>query len=87
METRTLIRATAPVWADETYTCILLKAEFLELPHLKEMPFVAHESDFESYGREIFQRARDGEFGEIAPFASLLPQPLPPPPKMHEDRR
>jgi hypothetical protein len=67
-EKRTLIGAVNPVWANEEHTCIVLIARFKELPHIPDMVFAAWVDDFEEHGRDIFNRAASGEFGEVCPY-------------------
>jgi hypothetical protein len=39
-------------------------------------PFIASPTDAHDYGRDFHQRANDGEFGPIAPFAGVEPTDL-----------
>jgi hypothetical protein len=39
-------------------------------------PFIASPTDAHDYGRDLHQRAANGEFGEIAPFAGVDPSDL-----------
>jgi hypothetical protein len=57
-------KASQPSWVDATQTGISLRVTF---DGLGELPFTATPDDGEAHGREIFQRAVAGEFGEIAP--------------------
>jgi hypothetical protein len=58
--------AHAPVWANPEHTCVNLLVTFDWLS--EEVGFTAAPYDIEEYGRELFQRAIDGDFGEIADF-------------------
>jgi len=69
MTVRTLKAARTPQYADPQNRTVRLIVEFEELLHLGELPFLATPDDIEPHGREILQRALDGEFGEIAAFA------------------
>jgi hypothetical protein len=57
--------ATNPQWFNAEHTSIYLLVDFEDLGVL---PFSATMSDCEAHGREIFERAIAGEFGEVAPF-------------------
>jgi hypothetical protein len=85
METRTLVSASDPVWANDEQTLILLNATFAELPGLAGAPFAASKDDVEPHGVDIFHRAVAGEFGEIAPYSPQPPDTLviPEPPSRH----
>ena len=64
------LSASNPQWLDEAHTAIHLTANFEHT--VAEYPggvnFCATMSDCEAHGRELFQRALQGEFGEIAPY-------------------
>lgn len=45
----------------------LIDCEILH-PELGWIPFTANPSDVVDYGRDVYQRIIDGEFGEIAPY-------------------
>ena len=70
----TLEYATDPVYENLEQTAINLYAKFEEIPEV--LPFTATSYDSEPYGVDIYNRARNGEFGEIAPY---VPPPPPPP--------
>lgn len=57
-------KASQPSWVDVAQTGISLRVTF---EGLGELPFTATPDDGEAHGREIFQRAVAGEFGDIAP--------------------
>lgn len=61
----------SPVWANAEHTCINLLVTFDWLP--EEVPFTAAPWDVEEHGRELYQRAMDGEFGEIAEYSAPVP--------------
>ncbi|QJP11838.1 tail fiber assembly protein [Pseudomonas multiresinivorans] len=60
------LKASQPFWVDEAQTGISLLVTF---EGLGEVPFTATPNDGEAHGREIFQKAIAGEFGDIAPCA------------------
>ena len=83
METRTLISASHPIWLDDAHTAILMHAMFAELPNLTDLPYIARQDDCEQYGRDIFTRAANGEFGIVVPVSAVsrvfeIRLPIPP---------
>jgi len=64
----TIESASSPQYASADGTCITLQVKFAEfdLP----MPFGATSHDPMPYGVELFERAKAGEFGEVAPFVA-----------------
>lgn len=66
--------AKNPEWANAARCSINL---IIDVPCLGELPFCASASDVEQHGRELFDRAINGEFGAIA-------DPAPPPQEMVE---
>lgn len=68
----TLEYAKDPAYINEEGTFINLIVKFEEFA--EEMPFGATPEDPMEYGRDIFARAKAGEFGEIAPY---VPPPEP----------
>ncbi len=70
LASRTLIRASAPKFANNEDSAIALVAEFAELKSFGPIPFIADRDDVSPHGREIFARAISGEFGAIAAYAS-----------------
>ena len=60
--------AKNPVWNSETGEDIVLLVKFEEFE--EELPFTATSFDSMSYGVELYNRAKAGEFGEVAPFIS-----------------
>lgn len=67
----TLQYAKDPIYNDNTGNCIFLIVKWEEFP--EEMPFSATTYDPEDYGRELFDRAKLGEFGAVAPY--VVPTP------------
>ena len=62
----TLEYAKNPIWNNLEGTSILLTVKWEEF--LEEMPFGATSFDPEPWGVDLFNRAVDGEFGEVSPF-------------------
>ncbi|OJT50071.1 hypothetical protein [Pseudomonas moraviensis] len=62
----TYLNAHSPVWGNAEHTIVNLMATFEWLS--EEVSFTATPYDVEEYGRELFQRAIDGDFGVIAEF-------------------
>jgi hypothetical protein len=56
--------ANNPKWVDEAHTSIELTVRFEEIA--EDLPFHATPDDNEEHGRDIFERAKGGEFGVIA---------------------
>jgi hypothetical protein len=72
----TLQYAKDPIWGDETAQAIILIVKWEEFN--EEMPFGATSYDTESYGVDLYNRAKTGEFGEIAPYVPPAPpEPIP----------
>jgi len=68
----TLQYAKDPVYNNEEGTAILLTIKWEEF--VEEMPFGATAWDPEEHGRDLYNRAKAGEFGEIAPYvAPIIP--------------
>lgn len=61
-----LIYAKDPVWANRSQTLINLTVRFQEID--QDLPFTANPNDTEAHGRDIYARAKLGEFGVIAAF-------------------
>jgi hypothetical protein len=68
----TLEYAKDPVYGDATENNIQLIVKWEEFA--EEMPFGATTYDPEAYGRDLYARAKAGEFGEVAPY---VPPPEP----------
>lgn len=62
----TIQYAKNPAWNSETGQDIFLIVKFKEFE--EELPFTAASFDSMPYGVELYNRAKIGEFGEIAPF-------------------
>jgi len=62
----TYLNAHSPVWADAQHTIVNLLVTFEWLT--EEVNFTATPYDVEDYGRELFQRSLDGDFGEIGEY-------------------
>lgn len=68
----TIESATNPIYGNAEGTNITLQVKFAEFNEV--MPFAATSYDPMPYGVELFARALNGEFGEIAPYvASITP--------------
>ena len=63
--------AQNPKWINADHTLIDLE---IEHPRYGLIPFTASQTDTEKSGREIFERAANGEFGTVADYV----QPPPP---------
>ncbi len=66
----TLQYAKDPIWNDAESNSILLTVKWEEFQ--EEMPFSAVPWDPEPWGRDLFERAKAGEFGEIAPYVGPI---------------
>ena len=60
--------AHSPAYASEDGSCISLMVKFAEFN--EELPFGATNHDPHEHGRNIYERAIAGEFGDIAPFVA-----------------
>ena len=68
----TLQYAKNPVYSNEDGTSIFLTVKWEEFA--EEMPFGATTWDPEPWGRDLYNRAKAGEFGEVAPYvAPIIP--------------
>jgi hypothetical protein len=71
----TLEYAKNPVWFNqEKINSIELIVKWEEFSD--EMPFLACSYDVEAHGVDLYNRAKAGEFGEVASY--IPPQPVPP---------
>lgn len=61
-----ILYAKNPKWANRKQTLINLTVRFDTIN--EDLPFTANLDDSEPHGKEIFQRASSGEFGEVMPF-------------------
>jgi hypothetical protein len=64
----TYLNAHSPVWGNAERTIVNLMVTFDWLD--EEVEFTAAPYDVEEYGRELFQRSFDGDFGEIAEYVA-----------------
>ena len=68
----TLQYAKNPIWNNEEHTSIYITVKWEEFA--EELPFGACSFDSEAHGRDLFERAKVGEFGEVAPYvAPIIP--------------
>lgn len=70
--------AKNPIWSNADQSTIDLTIKWVELD--EELPFTASPNDVEDYGREIYNLASAGEFGEVAQYVPP-PEPGPPTPE------
>ncbi|AWH15326.1 tail fibers protein [Aeromonas phage 14AhydR10PP] len=66
-----IVGASAPSWSNEHKTAITLMVLFEHMGQ-EVIPFTASPDDALDYGRELFSRAKFGEFGEVAPYTGPL---------------
>lgn len=66
----TLQYAKDPIWNNEEGTSIFLTVKWEEF--VEEMPFSACSYDSEDYGVDLYNRAKAGEFGEVAPYVAPI---------------
>jgi hypothetical protein len=64
----TLEYAKEPFWNDAEEKSIHLTVKWVEFN--EEMPFGACSFDPEPHGVDLFNRAKAGEFGEVAPYTA-----------------
>ena len=62
----TLEYAKDPVWSSDDGQCIMLTVKWAEFN--EEHPFGATSFDSMPHGVDLYNRAKAGEFGEIAPY-------------------
>ena len=62
----TLKYAKDPIWNDDTGQAILLTVRFEEIN--EDLPFTATSYDSEPHGVDLYNRAKAGEFGVVAPY-------------------
>lgn len=65
----TLQYAKDPIWNDAESTSIVLTVKWNEFN--EEMPFLACSYDPELHGVDLYNRAKAGQFGDIAPFVDV----------------
>ena len=68
MANRTINDVRNPRWGDVGQTMVDLEVDFDELDEVYVV-FTAKPTDPESWGRDLYQRAIDGEFGTIGDYA------------------
>lgn len=66
----TLEYAKDPIFADETGNAISLIVKWKEFP--EEMSFAACSYDPEPHGVDLYNRAKAGEFGTVAPYVAPI---------------
>ena len=72
----TLLGAKSPVWANEEQTSIELQCKFSHYESLGltendgYYPFTANPNDVEEHGRQIFEKAKAGEYGTIGNYVA-----------------
>lgn len=71
----TIVSARDPKYAQEDQQAIELIVQFAEIPG--ETPFNAMPNDPMEYGRELYNNAKAGQYGPVAPF--VPPTPSTPP--------
>ena len=64
----TLVYAKDPAWASDDGQQIYLTVRFEEIN--EELPFNATSYDCEAHGRDLYERAKAGEFGEVQPYVA-----------------
>lgn len=73
----TLEYAKDPIWNDASGQSIHLTVKWAEFN--EEHPFAATSYDSMPYGVDLYNRAKAGEFGEIAPWVDDTPPVQPQP--------
>jgi hypothetical protein len=64
----TLKYAKDPIWNSDDGQQIHLTVRFEEIN--EDLPFTATSYDSEPHGRDLYERAKAGEFGVIAPYVA-----------------
>ena len=72
---------TDPIWANTENTLINCKVTF---DGIGTVPFTANLNDTEEHGRDIFAKAKAGEFGVIAKYVAPPMPPAPPQPTVSD---
>lgn len=70
-----ILGASAPAWANEEQSAISLEVRFSHQPGVV-LPFCATHNDTDKHGRELFSRAKFGEYGPISPYAGPTKEDL-----------
>lgn len=68
------IRAHSPIWGDADRTTINLMVAVDCLP--EQVSFTAAPYDLEVHGRELYERAVNGEFGKISEYVVPIKTPI-----------
>tara|TARA_R100000773_G_C4195765_1_gene99996 strand:+ start:628 stop:894 length:267 start_codon:yes stop_codon:yes gene_type:complete len=77
----TLIDAKNPVWANEEKTLIELDCKFSHYPSLGitendgYLSYMANPDDPEEHGRQIFEKAKAGEYGTVGDYVAPSSDP------------
>lgn len=71
----TIQSAHSPQYASQNEDFILLTVKFAEFN--EELPFGANPLDVEPHGVELFNRAKAGEFGPVAPYVAPVAEDQP----------
>lgn len=67
-----------PIFSNPETTMINVDVDFDHLGAPGEtVPFTAAANDTEAHGREIYERAINGEFGPVAPYVAPIEVPKP----------
>lgn len=66
-----LIYAKNPTWANRSHSLINLTVRFEGIA--EDLPFTANPDDSEAHGRDLYARAKAGEFGNVSPFNAIAP--------------
>ena len=72
----TLIGAKNPVWGDENNTFINLDCKFSHYANIGMTendgyyPFTASPDDTEAHGKQIFEKAKAGEYGTVGDYVA-----------------
>jgi len=74
MNTRTVVSAHSPVYADPENKTVRLKVAFAEIPQYGEVDFLATPNDIEPHGRDILASALAGQYGPIGPYVPPAPK-------------
>lgn len=70
-----VISASNPIYVNADSSAITLMVMFEELKEFGAIPFTATPNDVEEHGRDIFARAKAGEFGVIASYVAPVATP------------
>ena len=73
----TIKNASNPIWNSDDGEQILLTVQFNEIDG--DHPFNATSFDPMPHGVDLYNRAKAGEFGEIAPYVPVANKPPEPP--------